>query len=117
MKTYEDEKKIVSIGVAKTHITSRTLLNRPRLNVKCSFEYIYARIIDDKKSVTFYVKVTYKDFEAAADYNKDAKKVGAAIAKVALAAGINKVYLTDNHNLSQAALKLLSAAREGGLKF
>lgn len=117
MYTFENDKKIVKVGLARTKLINGTA-ERPYLNVKCSFDYIYAQIIDGKKGVTYWVKVQYKDFEGGVDYIEDAKKTGAGIARMALAAGITKVFLVGaNKPFSQGALKLLQAARKAGLKF
>ena len=70
---------------------------RPRLCVFRSLKNIYAQIIDDTTGTTL-VSASSLDADLKANYggNKDAAKaVGQAVAKKALAAGIETLYLTE----------------------
>lgn len=109
----------------KRHLRVRNNIHgtakRPRLNVFRSLAHIYVQIIDDDKRVTLTAASSLeKGFEGSGGNIEGAKKVGAAIAKKALAAGITEVifdcdavYSIDGRVEREFAL----AAREGGLKF
>ena len=65
---------------------------RPRLVVFRSNSEIYAQIIDDTKGVTLVAASSRdKDLKASGTKTERAKQVGEAIAKKALAAGIETV--------------------------
>lgn len=95
---------------------------RPRLNVFRSSKHIYAQIIDDVKGATL-VSASSDDKELKEKItnggNKDAAKlVGEAIAKRALAAGIEKVVFDRGGYIYTGRIKeLADGAREAGLKF
>ena len=95
---------------------------RPRLAVFRSNTQLYAQIIDDaqgrtllhvstlQKGVTDGVK-SHKSVEAA-------KRVGAALGKAAVAAGLKQVVFDKGGFIYTGRLKALAdAAREQGLKF
>ena len=92
----------------------------PRLCVYRSLKNIYAQIIDDTAGKTL-VSASTLDAELKANYggNKDAAKaVGAAVAKKALAAGIECVCFDRGGYLYHGRVKeLADGAREAGLKF
>ena len=95
---------------------------RPRLSVFRSAKHIYAQCVDDAGGKTIaHVSTLAKDVKGAiAESNKSdaAKKVGAAIAKVLLAKGIDKVVFDRNGYLYHGRVKALAdGAREAGLKF
>ena len=92
---------------------------RPRLNVFRSLAQIYVQIIDDEKGVTLTAASSLdKDFEGSGGNIEGAKKVGAAIAKKAIAAGINEVVFDRGGYIYHGRVKALAeAAREAGLKF
>jgi len=93
---------------------------RPRLNVFRSASHIYAQIIDDVNSKTLCSASSLsKDFNGKGGGNKEAaKKVGALIAKEALAKGISEVVFDRGGYIFHGRVKeLAEAAREGGLKF
>lgn len=95
---------------------------RPRLNVFRSNKHIYAQVIDDTKGMTI-VAVSTKTKElagSAAELKKAdvAKKVGAAVAKIALEKGIDKVVFDRGGYIYHGRIKSLAdGAREAGLKF
>ena len=107
----------------KRHLRIRSHIHgtaeRPRLNVFRSLAHIYVQIIDDEKGVTLTAASSLdKDFEGSGGNIEGAKKVGAAIAKKALAAGITEVVFDRGGYIYHGRVKALAeAAREGGLKF
>lgn len=95
---------------------------RPRLNIYRSTKHIYAQIIDDSTGTTLASASTLlKDVAEglSSTGNLDAaKKVGAAIAKAALAKGVTTVVFDRNGFLYHGRVKeLADAARENGLTF
>ena len=80
---------------------------RPRLSVFKSNTALYAQLVDDASSKTL-----------AAAKGTDAKKVGAAIGKLAEAKGITAVVFDRGGYIYTGKVKVLAdAAREAGLKF
>ena len=111
---------------AKRHTRVRGKISgtpeRPRLNVFRSAKHIYAQIIDDVNRVTLASASTIdKELKSGIEYggNKDAAKaVGEAIAKRALAKGIEEVTFDRGGFLYHGRVKeLADGAREAGLKF
>lgn len=95
---------------------------RPRLNVFKSSKHMYAQLIDDATGTTLTAASTLsKDVSDEAGYTGNieaAKKVGAAIARKALAANISQVVFDRNGFLYHGRIKALAdAARENGLSF
>lgn len=95
---------------------------RPRLCVYRSLKNISVQIVDDVNGVTLAsASTTDKDLKAQCAYggNKEAAKlVGAAIAKSALAKGIETVSFDRGGFLYHGRVQeLAEAAREAGLKF
>jgi ribosomal protein L18, bacterial type len=95
---------------------------KPRLCVYRSNKNISCQIIDDVNQTTLAAASSLdKDIKAEVEYggNKDAaKKVGEAIAKRALAKGIEEVAFDRGGFLYHGRIKeLADGAREGGLKF
>ena len=95
---------------------------RPRLCVYRSLKNISAQVIDDVNGRTLAAASSLdKDLKAQLAYggNKDAAKaVGEAIAKKALAAGIETVCFDRGGYLYHGRVKeLADGAREAGLKF
>ena len=92
---------------------------KPRLAVFRSNSEIYAQIIDDTKGVTLVAASSRdKDRKASGTKTEKAKQVGEAIAKKALAAGIETVSFDRGGYLYHGRVKSLAeGAREGGLKF
>ena len=95
---------------------------RPRLCVYRSSKNISCQIIDDVNGVTLVSASSLdKDLKAEIGYggNKEAaKKVGAALAKKAVAKGIEEVCFDRGGFLYHGRVaELADGAREGGLKF
>ena len=92
---------------------------RPRLVVFRSNSEIYAQVIDDTKGVTLVAASSRdKDLKATGTKTEKAKQVGEAIAKKALAAGIETISFDRGGYLYHGRVKSLAeGAREGGLKF
>lgn len=95
---------------------------KPRLNVFRSNKNIYAQIIDDVKGVTLVSASTLEaDLKGTLDNGGNrsaAKAVGEAVAKKALAAGIEDVVFDRGGYLYTGRIKeLATGAREAGLKF
>ena len=95
---------------------------RPRLCVYRSSKNISAQVIDDVNRVTLVSASSLdKDLKAEIGYggNKGAaKKVGEAVAKRALAKGIEEVCFDRGGFLYHGRVaELAEGAREGGLKF
>lgn len=95
---------------------------RPRLNVFRSNKNMYAQIIDDAKGITL-VSASTLDKDLRDQIEKGggkaaAKMVGEAIAKRALAAGIEDVVFDRGGYIYTGRVKeLADGAREAGLKF
>ena len=95
---------------------------RPRLTVYKSLKHMYAQLVDDTTGSTILsVATTSKSLKGEVqddDKTAAAKKVGAALAKAALAKGIESVVFDRNgfdyHGRVEA---VAAAAREAGLKF
>lgn len=95
---------------------------RPRLSVFRSAKHIYVQVFDDVAGQTLACASTRsKDVRGeVVDVVKieAAKKVGAAIAKVLLAKGIDKVVFDRNGYIYHGRIQALAdAAREAGLQF
>ncbi|MGM9859263.1 MAG: 50S ribosomal protein L18 [Muribaculaceae bacterium] len=89
---------------------------RPRMTVFRSNKQIYVQLIDDLAGKTI-VSTSSKGIEEGTKI-EIAAKVGEAIAKKALEAGINEVVFDRNGYLFHGRVKSLAdAARKGGLKF
>ena len=89
---------------------------RPRLCVFRSNKQIYAQVIDDIAGNTLFSASS----KGITEGNKSeiAAKVGEAVAKKALEAGINTVVFDRNGFLFHGRVKSLAdGARKGGLKF
>lgn len=95
---------------------------RPRLNVFKSAKHIYAQLINDADGSTLASASTLLDeINTGLDYTGNveaAQKVGAALAKKALAKDITKVVFDRNGFLYHGRIQALAeAARENGLSF
>ncbi len=89
---------------------------RPRMTVFRSNKQIYVQLIDDLAGATL-VATSSKGIEEGTKI-EIAAKVGDAIAKKALEAGITEVVFDRNGYLFHGRVKSLAdAARKGGLKF
>lgn len=90
--------------------------DRPRMTVFRSNKQIYVQLVDDLAGVTL-ASSSSKGIEEGTK-TEIAAKVGEAIAKKALEAGITKVVFDRNGYLFHGRVKSLAdAARNGGLKF
>ena len=89
---------------------------RPRMNVYCSLNHIYAQVIDDQQGVTLVSASTIKmknGGNVAA-----AKEIGKAVAEAAVAKGVKRVVFDRGGYLYHGRVKALAdAAREAGLEF
>lgn len=92
---------------------------RPRLSVFRSANNIYAQVIDDVAGVTLAAASSLdKGFEGTGGNKEAAKKVGMAIAKAAIAKGIDAVVFDRGGFVYHGRVQeLAEGAREGGLKF
>jgi len=96
--------------------------SRPRLNVYRSLAHIYAQVIDDVTGATL-VSASTVDSELRAEMAgkkkaEQAKAVGQAVAKRALAKGLTKVTFDRSGYRYHGRVKALAdGAREGGLEF
>jgi len=96
--------------------------DRPRLNVYRSLAHIYAQLIDDVTGATL-VSASTVDTELRAEVAgkkkaEQAKVVGQAVAKRALAKGLTKVTFDRGGYRYHGRIKALAdGAREGGLEF
>lgn len=106
-------RKVVN-GVRKINGTAEC----PRLSVFRSNAHIHAQIIDDVAANTL-VACSSVSLKLENGSNVEAaKKVGAEIAKLAVAKGIEKVVFDRSGYLYHGRIKALAdAARENGLKF
>jgi large subunit ribosomal protein L18 len=91
---------------------------RPRLAVYRSLKHISAQIIDDTTGRTLAAAgTTQADLKGTGNID-GARKVGEALAKKALAAGISEVVFDRGGFQYHGRVKSLAeGAREGGLKF
>ncbi len=88
----------------------------PRLTVFRSNKQIYVQVIDDKSGKTL-VSASSLKMEEKVNKKELAAKVGEAIAKLAVEAGITKVVFDRNGYLYHGRVKeVAEAARKGGLK-
>ena len=95
---------------------------RPRLNVFRSLKHIYAQIIDDQSGITLVSASTMdKELKGQVEYGGNiaaAKAVGAAVAKRALAKGINTIVFDRGGYLYHGRVAAVAqAARDAGLEF
>jgi large subunit ribosomal protein L18 len=96
----------------------RGTTERPRLAIYRTLKHIYAQIIDDDRAQTLLAaSTTEKELRGSGGGNVEAaKRVGQAIAKRAMAAGINHVVFDRGGYLYHGRVKALTeAAREAGL--
>ncbi len=96
--------------------------SRPRLNVFKSARHIYAQLIDDAAGKTIAAASTLmEEVNSGLKYTGNieaARKVGAQVAKMALAKEISAVVFDRNGFLYHGRVKALAeSARENGLTF
>ena len=106
----------------RDHLVERAN-GRPRLTVHRSLKYIYAQVVDDLAGKTLAsassLSKEIRDEKAKSSKNVGAAtKVGALIAKKAIAAGVKKVCFDRGAHIYHGRVKALAeAARAGGLEF
>lgn len=92
--------------------------DRPRLSVHRSLRHISAQVIDDATGKTLAYATTHSKELKAGKNLAAAKKVGEAIAKKALEAGVRKVCFDRGGRVYHGRIKALAeAARACGLEF
>ncbi len=97
--------------------------DRPRLVVYRSLHHLYAQIVDDSQSKTLVASSTLEpnlrsEIESLKDKKEIAKRVGAEIAKKAIAKNIKNVVFDRNGYTYHGVVKSLAdGAREAGLNF
>ncbi len=113
--TKEKEARRVKIKYRVRNKISGTA-ERPRMSVFRSNKQIYVQIINDEAGNTL-VAASSLGLEACAK-KEQAFKVGEAVAKKALEAGISTVVFDRNGYLYHGRVKeVAEGARQGGLKF
>jgi large subunit ribosomal protein L18 len=96
---------------------------RPRLTVHRSLKYIYAQVVDDAAGKTLAYASSLEEGivtkgKSSAKNVDAAKKVGEALAKKAIAAGVKQVAFDRGAHIYHGRVKALAdAARAGGLEF
>ena len=96
--------------------------DRPRLNVFRSLGHIYAQVIDDTRGVTL-ASASSLDAQlraelASLDKTEQAQRVGAALARRALQAGVKQVVFDRGGYRYHGRVKALAdASRDAGLEF
>ncbi len=103
----------------KAHIRHKVsgTAQKPRLSVFRSNTQIYAQVIDDVNGKTI-ASASSLGIKEKMTKTEQAAKVGALVAKAALAAGVTEVVFDRNGYLYHGRVKQLAdAAREAGLKF
>lgn len=119
-KESKNERRVARHERVRKHLHGTP--ERPRLCVYRSLQNISVQVIDDVNGVTLAAaSTTDKELKAQSAYggNKEAAKlVGEAIAKRALAKGIETVCFDRGGYLYHGRVQeLAEAAREAGLKF
>lgn len=83
--------------------------DRPRVTVTKSNKFMYAQVIDDEKMVTLV---------SAKGLKSEGTKIGAELAKKAVAKKVKKIVFDRNGYIYHGRVKALAdALREGGLEF
>ena len=101
-KRYAQRKRRVRAKIAGT-------LERPRLTVFKSNQYVYAQLINDDEG---------KTLASAKGVKNSGEKVGEEIAKKAIAKKIKKVVFDRNGFMYHGRIKAIAdGARKGGLEF
>lgn len=95
----------------------RVNIERPRLSVFRSNQFIYAQIIDDNKAHTV-VSASESEITVKTNKTEKAKELGKVLAKKALAKKVSEVVFDRGSYKYHGRVKALAeGAREGGLKF
>ena len=119
VKDKNEERKVRHARVRK-HISGTAA--RPRLCVYKSLKSIYAQVIDDERGATIVSASTLdKDLASSLEgktKSEQAKVVGEAIAKKAIAAKIKEVVFDrGGYDYTRRVAALAEGARSAGLKF
>lgn len=114
------EMTLLRHGRIREHISGSS--ERPRLAVFRSARHIYAQVIDDSRGCTMAAASTQQEDVAKDAQGKprleQAKVVGAAVARKALAAGVASVVFDRGGFKYHGRIKALAdGAREAGLEF
>ncbi len=121
-KKMHNERKRMWAARRQRVVRKISVSDRPRLTVFRSSKHIYAQLIDPVTgqtigAVSTLSKALISDGESTKDVAA-AKKVGAAIAKLAESKQISEVVFNRNGFLYHGRIKALAeAAREAGLQF
>ena len=107
----------------RTRSKSFGTAERPRLTVRKSLKNIFVQVVDDVARVTLVGLAS--NSKLAQDVLKDAKnktdaarKIGAKIAELAKAKGVESVVFDRSRSLYHGRVKAVAeGARKGGLKF
>ena len=114
MTTKKEQRRIKIKYRVRNKISGTT--ERPRMSVFRSNKQIYVQIINDETATTL-VAASSLGMEAMPK-KEQAAKVGEAVAKKALEAGITAVVFDRNGYLYHGRVKeVAEGARNGGLKF
>ncbi len=121
-KKMNNERKRMWVARRQRVVRKISVSDRPRLTVFRSSKHIYAQLVDPVTGSTLgAVSTLSKSLIPAGASTKDteaAKKVGAAIAKLAESKQIREVVFNRNGFLYHGRIKALAeAAREAGLQF
>ena len=116
------KKESKNVGRVRRHTRIRKKIHGtaecPRLSVFRSNSHIYAQIIDDAKGVTLVACSSFNLKLENGSNVEAASKVGAELAKLAVAKGIENVVFDRSGYLYHGRVEALAnAARENGLKF
>ncbi len=117
-------KQLTAIQKRKARIRKKVsgTPDRPRLTVYKSLKHMYAQIVDDTTGKTLAAAGTgskaLKEDVKEDDKTAAAKKVGTAIGKAALQAGVTRVVFDRNgFDYHGRIAAVAQAAREAGLEF
>ncbi|HBL73363.1 MAG: 50S ribosomal protein L18 [Bacteroidales bacterium] len=114
MTTKESRRQKIKLGI-RSKVSGTP--EKPRMTVFRSNKQIYVQVIDDKSGKTL-VSASSLKIEDKITKKEQAAKVGEAISKLALEAGITTVVFDRNGYLYHGRIKeVADAARKGGLKF
>ena len=122
MSSQEEKRSARLKRQARVRKKIRGTVERPRLNVFKSARHIYAQLIDDTAGKTLISASTLtEEVSSGLKYTGNieaARKVGAQVAKLALAKEITAVVFDRNGFLYHGRVKALAeSARENGLTF
>lgn len=112
------KKLYFNVNVSVSQVHSQHGAKFPHCYVFANSVFIYASIVDYEKGIRITATSdTVKKFFGKVDKYEAVRRIGAAIAKKALAAGINEVEFVSGDFCYEYDKVFVEAAREGGLKF